>query len=104
MSITLDTAFGAETEQSLDRNKIHLRIQQRNRRQSTTTASGFADDFDYKGFVKTARKKFCCGGSVVENHQGEMALQFNGDQRQGLVDLLISKGVAQRGDIIVHGY
>ena len=89
--------------------KIHLRVQQRNARQRTTTLSGLPNDYDLKDFIKKIRKRLCCNGAVVNDKSAtdekfDKVLQFSGDQRQDLANFLVESGIAEKKDITVHGY
>lgn len=93
---------------SVVKQKLHIRVQQRNGKKSITTVEGFDDDLDVKRICKAMRKVFSCNGNVVEDKEKGMdILQLQGDQRDNvkewvLAQQIISKSEADR--IVVHGF
>ncbi|KAJ1831592.1 Eukaryotic translation initiation factor eIF-1 [Coemansia sp. RSA 2706] len=83
---------------------IHIRIQQRNARKSTTTLQGLPEEFDLKKLVKYFKKTYGCLGTVVKDKDHGKVIQLGGDQRAKLSEFLISEGIAKKNEIKVHGF
>ena len=58
-----DSADGT-TSSSAQKDKVHVRIQQRNGRKCITTVEGLAEDLDLKSICKAFKKNFSCNGAV----------------------------------------
>ena len=89
--------------------KIHLRVRQRNARQTITTMSGLPNSYDLKNLSKKIKKKLCCNGAVVNDHSStdekcNKVLQFTGDQRKAIAKYLVKEGISKQKDISIHGY
>ncbi len=92
---------------SVIKNKYHIRIQQRNGKKSITTIQGWEDDLDVKRICKAMRGAFSCNGNVIEDKEGGMVIQLQGDQRENakqwiLEQEIITKSEADR--IVIHGF
>ncbi|XP_035584536.1 eukaryotic translation initiation factor 1-like [Zalophus californianus] len=83
---------------------IHIRIQQRNGRETLTTVQGIADDYDKKKLVKAFKKKFACSGTVIEHPEYGEVIQLQGDQRKNICQLLVEIGLAKNNQLKVHGF
>ena len=91
---------------------IHIRIHQRNRRQSLTIVEGLdeispEDETYTKSLVKVFRKKFNCSVSLKKDNKdnkGNNVLQLQGDQRVGVKSYLIDNELARVEEIKVHGF
>ncbi|KAJ2607166.1 Eukaryotic translation initiation factor eIF-1 [Coemansia sp. RSA 1365] len=105
-----DADFGAdpfakdEKKSSVTVSGIHIRIQQRNARKSTTTLQGLPDEFDLKYMSKYFKKTFGCIGKIVKDKKFGDVIQLSGDQRGKLRDFLISEEIASAKEIKVHGF
>ena len=86
-----------------DEVKIHIRIQQRNARKSITILEGLSPDVDVLKLLRALRKKFNCMGTHVLD-QNKSCLQFSGDQRDNLLRFLVEEHLAERKNIVLHGY
>lgn len=49
--------------------KVHIRLQQRNRRKCILTITGLANDLDLKRICKALKKNFRCNGAVVKDDE-----------------------------------
>ncbi|KAJ2828552.1 Eukaryotic translation initiation factor eIF-1 [Coemansia erecta] len=83
---------------------IHIRLQQRNARKSTTTLQGLPEEFDLKKLLKYFKKTFGCLGTIVKDPEYGKVIQVSGDQRVKLSQFLVSEGIAKERDIQVHGF
>ena len=91
---------------------IHIRVQQRNRRQSVTTVEGLeninAEDERYLNrLVKIFRKTFSCSAAVKKNNsdnKGGKVIQLQGDQRIGIRNYLLENNLAREEEIKIHGF
>ena len=85
-------------------NKVHIRIQQRNRRKCILTVSGLDDDLDLKKISKYLKKKLNCNGAVVNDKVYGDVLQMQGDHRTDVRDFLVAMKIVQSDQIIMHGF
>lgn len=97
------------TGKNKSRDKIHLRIQQRNGKKCITTIEGeFSDEVDLKKLCSDMKKKFSCSGSLKKECNEDrdiLVIIFTGDQRQNIVNYLVNNlKIVEKDDIIVHGY
>ena len=97
-----DNEFNVEGElDTLEYKKIHLRYQQRNKRKGITIIEGLDSSIDLKSFVKDIKKKFCCSGTIKNNDEEGIIIQFQGDHRQDISEIL--KNDYNINDITIHG-
>lgn len=82
---------------------IHIRIQQRNNRQSLTTVQGLSDDYDLKKIVKAFKREFGCNGCVINHNEYGEVIQLQGDQRQNVSKFLLLAKMSPEELIKVHG-
>eukprot|EP00051_Salpingoeca_urceolata_P032084 m.14216 g.14216 ORF g.14216 m.14216 type:complete len:115 (+) comp4759_c0_seq1:269-613(+) len=109
--ITFSTSgdpFDAETEAQVGSsvttgNLIHVRIQQRSGRKTLTTVQGIGEEFDQKKLVKAFKKQFACNGCVVTHQEYGEVIQLQGDQRQKVGQFLVDLGIANEGQVKLHG-
>ncbi|KAK1338537.1 hypothetical protein QTO34_001654 [Cnephaeus nilssonii] len=59
---------------------IHVRILQRNGRETLITVQGIADDYDKKKLLKAFKKKRACHGTVIVHPECGEVIQWQGDQ------------------------
>ena len=79
--------------------KIHLRIQQRNKKQSVTIIENIDSTLNLNKIFATLKKEMHCGGHVVDNN-----IVLQGDWRNDIKLFLIKNEIANKNDIIVHGF
>jgi len=84
--------------------KVHIRLQQRNRRKCILTITGLADDLDLKRICKALKKVFKCNGAVVKDDEWGEVIQLQGDHRQGVVQFLNEQEICDKEMIVVHGH
>ena len=82
---------------------IHIRIQQRNNRQSLTTVQGLSDDYDLKKIVKAFKREFACNGCVINHNEYGEVIQLQGDQRENVSKFLLLAKMSPEELIKVHG-
>lgn len=87
----------------LKHKKIHIAVQQRNTRQKITTISDLPENLDLKNIRKIITKKLCCNGTIIDKENSKI-LRFTGDQRNEIAKYLISNNIADKEDIVIHGY
>lgn len=95
--------FDPFEEESKESFKVHLRVMQRNARQRITTMSGLPEEFDLKKINKSLKQSLCCSGSIQENDDGKY-LKFSGDQRDAIAKFLVEQEIAEKDQIVIHGY
>ncbi|KAJ1911622.1 Eukaryotic translation initiation factor 1b [Mycoemilia scoparia] len=91
-------------EPSVLKNKIHIRIQQRNGRKTLTTLQGLSSDYDFKRLLKAFKKVFACNGTIIKDETYGEVIQLQGDQRQNIKSFLVEEGLSKKSDIEVHGF
>jgi len=94
----------ADAQGNHQQEKVHLRIQQRNRRKCILTITGLADDLDLKRICKALKKNFKCNGAVVHDEDYGDVIQLQGDHRQGVLKFLVDEEIVDRDQIVVHGH
>ena len=94
----------AFTSAGLQVEKVHIRVQQRNRRKCVCTIQGLADDLDLPRILKALKRSFKCNGSVINDAEYGMIISLQGDHRQGIVDFLVSEEIVPKEMIVVHGF
>jgi translation initiation factor 1 len=92
---------------SIIKQKLHIRVQQRNGKKCITTIEGWEEDLDLKRICKAMRSAFSCNGNLVEDEDAGTVVQLQGDQRDNvriwiLEQEIIGKSEADR--IVVHGF
>ena len=94
--------FNGEDElDNIDNRKIHIRYQQRNKRKGMTLIEGLDNSIDLKSFVKEIKKKYCCAGTIKQDEDDKIIVQFQGDHRNDIQGVLIEKYGCK--DIVIHG-
>ena len=94
--------FNCEDElDNIDNRKIHIRYQQRNKRKGMTIIEGLDNNIELKSFVKEIKKKFCCAGTIKEDEENQIIIQFQGDHREVIKKMLVENYGCK--DIVLHG-
>jgi translation initiation factor 1 len=87
--------------------KIHVRVQQRNKKSYTTTLSDMDDDLDLKRICKAMARAFSCSGTVINDKEHGEIIQLTGDQRENIkawlidMEILTAKDAKER--LMLHG-
>jgi len=97
-----DAARG--TDDGVQENLVHIRIQQRNGRKTLTTVQGLSSGYDLKKIVKACKKEFACNGTVVEHPEYGEVLQLQGDQRENIAQFLTRLDLVKADQIKMHGF
>ena len=82
---------------------VHLRIQQRNKRQNITTVEGIPDKYDLKRILKVCKKEFACNGCTVNDPTYGEIIQLQGDQRDNMFKFICAVGLVPETHIKIHG-
>jgi len=93
-----DQAAGAGTG-----NKVHIRVQQRNRRKCVLTIQGLDDDLDLKKICKALRKNLQCNGAIVKDKEFGDVIQLQGDHRSKVAQFLCDQEIIRKDQLIIHG-
>ena len=93
-------AYGAQQQTE----KVHIRVQQRNRRKCVLTVTGLADDLDLKRICKYLKKTFKCNGNVVKDDEWGDIIQLQGDHREEVKKFLIKEEIVDKDLIVMHGF
>ena len=93
--LTMDFNFLSNNTSSTEdlNTNITIRVQQRNGRKSWTIIEGLDKivNIDMKSLLKLIKKKLCCNGAIKSNKELETIIQCQGDHRDKLKDLIMSK-------------
>lgn len=85
-------------------NKVHIRVQQRNRRKCILTIQGLDDDLDLKKICKALRKNLQCNGAVVKDKEYGDIIQLQGDHRSVVQEFLVDQEIITKDQLVVHGF
>jgi translation initiation factor 1 len=94
-------------QETVIKNRYHVRIHQRNGKKSITTLEGLEEDLDLKRICKAMRKCFNCNGNVKKDDFDEEIIQLQGDQRENIKQWLLDQQIVEKSDatrIILHGF
>ncbi len=94
-------------QNSLVKNKYHIRVQQRNGRKCITTLDGLEEDLDLKRICRAMRNAFSCNGNVTSKEDGGDVIQLQGDQRENIKQWLLDMEIILKNEIdriVVHGF
>merc|ERR1711957_267466 len=75
-----------------------------NGRKCITTVQGLDQQLDLKKISKTIKKAHCCNGSIVEDEDMGQVLQFQGDQRDAVMNFLTENDICTKDKIKKHGH
>lgn len=84
--------------------KVHIRVQQRNRKKCVVSVQGLADDLDLPRILKALKRMLQCNGSIIKDPEWGEVLTLQGDHRQAIVDFLVTEEIVTRDQIVVHGF
>ncbi|EHB07540.1 Eukaryotic translation initiation factor 1 [Heterocephalus glaber] len=62
------------------------------------------DDYDKKKLLKVFKKKFACGGTVIEHPEYGEVIQLHSDQCENRNQFLVETGLAKADQLKVHGF
>merc|ERR1712083_151866 len=95
---------GAEPEKDeVQKKLVHIRVQQRNGRKCITTVQGLSSDLKLEKILKAVKKAHCCNVTIVEDEEMGQVLQFQGDQRDNVMNFLTQNEICDKGKIKKHG-
>jgi translation initiation factor 1 len=108
MSLTDNILFGNNEDLLNDTQitgTVHLRVFQRKKDKYLTVIQGLESivDFDKKELLKYIKQKLCCNGNITEHNEYGNILQFQGDKRHDIKDLLIQLYDINEDNIEIHG-
>lgn len=95
----MNLLISIEEEEQLPTSQIHLRLQQRSGRKCITLVEGLTTSSAET--LLPLRREWGCAAGYLE---GKQVLQFSGDQRQRLYQVLLSRNMAKKHNIHLHGY
>ena len=99
--------FQTSLTNSLQKSKVHIRVQQRNGKKCITSIEGLDEDLDQKRICKYMRKVFNCNGNVISDELRGDVIQLQGDQRDNVRTFLLEQTVIEAHEkdrIVVHGF
>lgn len=89
------------TPNSFSENHVDIRLQKNRARQKITIITGLPVTIDLHKLSRAVRKKFCCGGIIVNSECGEI-LKLQGDYRLEMADFLINEKIVDKNNITIH--
>lgn len=87
-----------------DQFKVHITIQQRSTKKYITNVSGIPEKYDLPKILKYIKKFYTCGGSIVQDKEGNSVIQVTGDQRDNIRKFFLECDVMDEQHIIMHGF
>ena len=102
-----DFNFDFGKDNSIVKNKYHIRVQQRNGKKCITTLDGLEEDLDLKRICKAMREAFSCNGNVKMKDEDLGVIQLQGDQRENMKQWLLDQEIILKNEvdrIVVHGF
>lgn len=96
--------FAEATKDSVTKEYVHIRIQQRNGKKCLTTVQGLSKEYKYERILKDIKKEFCCNGNVVQDKELGTVIQLQGDQRKNVSNFLVKAGLVKKEQIKIHGF
>eukprot|EP00310_Coccolithus_braarudii_P022272 CAMPEP_0183353724 /NCGR_PEP_ID=MMETSP0164_2-20130417/34668_1 /TAXON_ID=221442 /ORGANISM="Coccolithus pelagicus ssp braarudi, Strain PLY182g" /LENGTH=117 /DNA_ID=CAMNT_0025526453 /DNA_START=304 /DNA_END=657 /DNA_ORIENTATION=+ len=95
---------GEQQSKDVQKDLVHIRVQQRNGRKCITTVQGLDKSLDLKKIIKAVKKAHCCNGTIVEDETLGQVLQFQGDQRDHVRAFLVENELCDESKIKKHGH
>ncbi len=87
--------------------KIHVRVQQLNKKSFITTIAHMDDDLDLKRISRAMARAFSCSGTIIQNKEYGEVIQLSGDQRENvkawLIEMQILTPAEAKERLILHG-
>ena len=87
--------------------KIHIRTIKRNNRKCITIIDHIdklEDLIEKKSFLKKCKKILSCNGCITNSEEHGEIMQFQGDKRDELKNIFISKYSIKDENIVLHGF
>jgi|Dee2metaT_4_FD_contig_31_4398610_length_726_multi_7_in_0_out_0_1 translation initiation factor SUI1 len=84
--------------------KVHIYHKQRRGRTCFTTIHHLSEEYDLQRISKALRKMFKCSGSVKKDelHDNEEVIKLSGDHRAAVASFLITEGICDKEQVVVH--
>lgn len=89
---------------SINSDKIHIRIKQRNGRQSYTIIENLPKEIELLSLAKKMRQKISCNAFVKSDNIIGKYIQLFGDQRIAVKKILLESNISSDANIVIHGY
>lgn len=89
-----------------EKNNIHIRLNKRNNKKSITIVENLDKYLVYNKLSKLFTKikqNIACGGNII-NDNNNIILQFQGDHRDTIKNILIEIKLVDKNNIIIHGF
>lgn len=91
-------------EAQVQRDNVHIRVQQRRANSYITTAAGLSSRLDHKAILRALKHTLHCNGSITKDPEHGDIIQLSGDQREHIKSFLIDEGICEKNQIITHGF
>eukprot|EP00792_Barthelona_sp_PAP020_P013314 TRINITY_DN8468_c0_g1_i1.p1 TRINITY_DN8468_c0_g1~~TRINITY_DN8468_c0_g1_i1.p1 ORF type:complete len:104 (+),score=28.33 TRINITY_DN8468_c0_g1_i1:52-363(+) len=83
--------------------KIHVNIQPR-KSKWVTTITNIPDEFDHEKIIKAMKKLLSCNGVLIQDENHGPVIQLQGKHNQTVCTWLVDQGIADREQLVVHGF
>lgn len=90
--------------ETLPRQIVHIRIQQRSGKKALTTVQGLNEKINFELLLKAFKSEFGCNGNIIEDEEHGKIIQLQGDKRRLVYDFLVNEKISEQKDIVVHGF
>lgn len=87
-----------------DKEKIHIRYQQRNGKKGLTTITGLPLNVNFNKLLTKMKKKWSTGGNVVNDAEMGKIMQIQGDNRDKISLFLTEMKIVEKSQITIHGF
>jgi translation initiation factor 1 len=82
---------------------ITIFVSQRNGKKCDTHVYGWCEEYDLQKICSYLKKKFDCGGSVVNNKEYGETIKLNGDKKDEVYNFLLDEEICTKNKIILRG-
>ena len=108
-------ASGGFDQKDDGKNKVHIRMQQRNGRKSWTTIAGFPESVrlpksgkvlqvDFEKILRALKKSFKTNGVLIKDEEHGRIIQLQGDIRKDVAEFLVDvTAIITRDQVMIHG-
>lgn len=87
-----------------NRDYVHIRVQQRNKKKCITTIQGLEIDLDLKKILRAIKKCYSTNGTIIKDEKIGDVMQLQGDQRKNCLDFFTTYGIYKKDEIKIHGF
>merc|ERR1711892_734112 len=93
-----------EIEGEREKERVHIRYQQRNGRKGLTIIVGLSAELRFKKLVKAMKKEWSTGATIVEQAGTGSIIQVQGDVRRLVGPFLTKLNIVEKAQMTIHGH